>query len=105
MAGPEKKVENEIKMYLDKIHAWYVKVAASPMMPPGIPDILACIEGRFVGIEVKAPGKLSNTSLAQKFQHQNIRKAGGKVWVVDSMSGFLRLLHALLVEVKDGRTE
>ena len=105
MAGPEKTVENQIKAFLDKTDAWYFKVAASPLMPPGIPDIIACIFGKFIGIEVKAPGKINNTSLVQKVQHKLIRKAGGQVWVVDSYEMFLRNMHKLKVEVEDGRTE
>lgn len=105
MAGPEKTVENKIKEFLDKTNAWYFKVAASPLMPPGIPDIIACIYGKFVGIEVKAPGKINNTSLVQKVQHKLIRKAGGEVWVVDSYELFIRYMYKLGVEVKNGGVE
>lgn len=96
MPGPEKKVENEIKKYLDQHKFWYFKVAASPMMPPGIPDIIACIGGLFVGIEVKAPGKLKNTSEVQKVQHELIKKAGGGIIVADSLKTFEKELMSYL---------
>lgn len=55
--GPEKKVENEIKKYLDRIGAYYVKIHGSAFMPAGTPDILVCLPGgKFMGIEVKKPG-------------------------------------------------
>ena len=41
----------------------------------GIPDILACFHGRFVGIEVKMPGE--RPSKAQLYQLNKIRMAGG----------------------------
>jgi RecB family endonuclease NucS len=55
MSGPEKKVENQIKSYLDLLGAYYLKVHGSMYQPAGTPDILACINGRFVAIEVKRP--------------------------------------------------
>lgn len=97
MAGPEKKVENLIKYELKRLsNIWYFKVAASSEMPPGIPDIIACIDGKFVGIETKAPGKIKNTSPAQKVQHELIRKAGGKVIVTDDFYDFLVQLKEIL---------
>ena len=49
-AGPEKQFENLIKTELMRGRAWFVKIAASPEMPRGIPDILACYHGQFIGI-------------------------------------------------------
>lgn len=73
---PEKKVENQIKKYLDQQNAYYVKIHGSAYMPAGTPDILVCINGRFVGIEVKRPegGILSEL---QKLKLKLIEKAGG----------------------------
>ena len=73
---PEKKVENEIKKYLDHIGAYHVKIHGSAFMPAGTPDILACVKGVFVGIEVKKPkgGKVSDL---QKLKIKQIEQAGG----------------------------
>lgn len=32
---------------------WAMKAGAGPYQQPGIPDVLACVNGRFVGIEMK----------------------------------------------------
>lgn len=96
MAGPEKKVENLIKSELKRLGIWSFKLAASEMMAPGIPDIIACVNGKFVGIEVKAPGKLYNTSPAQKVQHELIRKSGGTVIVTDDFEDFLVKINEVL---------
>lgn len=54
--GTEKKFENEIKAFLDTLpNTWYFKHWAGPYSKVGIPDIIACVNGRFIAIEVKAP--------------------------------------------------
>jgi Holliday junction resolvase len=54
-------------------------------MQPGIPDIIACVNGRFVGIEVKNKGKLKNQSEQQKIHEQLIKKSGGIFILADSL--------------------
>ena len=65
----EKQFENKIKKYLDTLpNIWYFKHWAGAYSQSGIPDIIACINGRFVGIEVKCErGK------ASELQKRNIR--------------------------------
>lgn len=76
MTGEEKKVENKIKRYLDSLGAYYLKVHGSAYQPAGTPDILACVNGRFIGIEVKKPtgGVVSDL---QKLKLKQIENAGG----------------------------
>ncbi|MGI9485450.1 MAG: VRR-NUC domain-containing protein [Geminicoccaceae bacterium] len=57
----------------------------------GTPDFVFCINGRFVGIEVKPPKKY--LSPAQKDAHTAITLSKGLVFVarsVDELEGFLR---------------
>lgn len=76
----EKIFETKIKRYLDTVGAWYVKFFANRYTEEGIPDILCCIDGYFLGIEVKAmDGK---PSLLQLNKVGEIRKAGGFAFVV-----------------------
>ena len=49
----EKSLENKIKKHLKDNGHYYIKISASVNMRSGIPDIIACIFGRFVAIEVK----------------------------------------------------
>lgn len=78
--GPEKSFENKVKNYLDEQGAWYVKFFANRMTKEGIPDILACINGYFIGIEVKAQnGKPSDLQL---YHCEKIRKSGGFAFVL-----------------------
>jgi len=80
----EKKVENQIKRYLDSLGAYHVKIHGSAYMPAGTPDILACIDGTFVGIEVKKP-KGGVVSALQKLKIKQIRNAGGVALVATSV--------------------
>lgn len=57
-----------------------MKFFANSYTKSGIPDILACVNGHFVGIEVKAQnGKPSELQL---YHVDQIRKAGGFAFVV-----------------------
>ncbi len=71
----EKQFENKVKRFLEENGGWFVKYFANRNTKSGIPDILACINGVFVGIEVKAatgkPGPL------QLWHQKKIRESGG----------------------------
>ena len=76
----EKTFENKVKKFLESQGAWYVKFFANSYTKSGIPDILACINGYFVGIEVKAQnGKPSELQL---YNVRKIREAGGFAMVL-----------------------
>lgn len=79
----EKTIENQIKCYLDQIGAWYIKTHGNMFSKAGTPDIIACINGRFVGIEVKKPG--GKVSALQLAQIKRIERAGGIAFVTDSL--------------------
>lgn len=72
----EKNFENKIKKFLKDNGCWFLKYwAGAEYTKSGIPDILACVNGYFVGIEVKAPnGKASELQL---YNLREIEKAGG----------------------------
>ena len=66
------KVEN----ILNKYNAWFIKYwAGSKFTKEGIPDILACINGKFYGIELK--GDNGHPTLLQLVTLRNIRRANG----------------------------
>lgn len=52
-------------------------------MMAGLPDLIACVQGLFIGIEVKQPG--NNPTQRQLFVHSLIRRAGGIVIVAHSV--------------------
>lgn len=69
-------------------------------MMAGLPDLVACAEGVFVGFEVKLPGKENNTSPRQDYVHEKISDAGGHVYVVSSMGQVLDGLQEAVRHVR-----
>lgn len=94
----EKMYENKIKHYLKDHGCYEVKYHGNKFSTSGTPDILACVNGYFLGIEVKAPdGKPTELQL-QKIK--DIRRAGGFAFVAYP-SGWFRLkavIDGLLIE-------
>jgi Holliday junction resolvase len=75
----EKSFENKIKRYLKDKGAYRVKYHGNYFSENGTPDILACVNGYFLAIEVKAQdGKPSELQLVKI---NDIRKAGGFAYV------------------------
>lgn len=76
----EKNFENKIKAFLKSQNCWYVKYFANSFTKSGIPDILACVNGHFVAIEVKATtGKPSEIQI---WNINEIKKSGGIAMVL-----------------------
>ena len=50
----EKWVKQQVVKMLKARHLYYFFPVAGPYQSLGVPDIVACIRGRFVGIECKA---------------------------------------------------
>lgn len=78
---PERKVKKKVIEILKLHKAYYAMPVASGFGNAGVPDILACLKGKFVAIECKANGgkctKLQLSNLEQ------IQKAGGITLVID----------------------
>ena len=76
----EKNFENKIKKYLKERDCYYVKYFANRMTKVGVPDILACVNGYFVGIEVKAENGVASD--LQIYNIDQIKRAGGIAVIV-----------------------
>jgi hypothetical protein len=76
----EKSYENKIKRYLTEQGAWHVKFFANAYTQKGIPDILACVNGYFLAIEVKAPN--GKPSELQKHHVEKINESHGCACIV-----------------------
>lgn len=96
----EKSFENRIKSELHERGAWRVKFFANAFTPSGVPDILSCCNGRFLGIEVKGGSSYGLTEL-QKYNLKQIRDAGG-IGICVYPSGWDRFLQ-LLDDIQAGR--
>jgi len=59
-------------------------VHGSEYMMAGLPDIIVCAEGLFIGLETKLPEYRTNVSPRQVIVHTQIEHAGGTARVVCS---------------------
>jgi Holliday junction resolvase len=71
------------------------KVHGSEHMMAGLPDIIACVGGMFLGLETKNPETRKNVSPRQELVHTMIRESGGKVKVVCSVDEALLAVQEL----------
>jgi hypothetical protein len=82
MMTPEGKVKAEIKAKLTELGAYFFMPVQTGYGARTV-DILACIDGRFVAIEVKKPGVHKGTAL-QEDVLKEVRDAGGVAFVAQS---------------------
>ena len=75
----EKRFEEKVKTLLKNRGAWLLKTWGG-LQRSGVPDLLICYKGKFIGIELKAEkGKVSEL---QDRELRQIRDAGGMGFVV-----------------------
>lgn len=84
MTQPESRLSRKIITELTKYGVFAFKIHGGPHMMAGLPDIIACVGGKFVGLETKTPSGGDATPI-QQFVHSKIRKAGGTAIVVRSV--------------------
>ena len=75
----EQDIQRKIIKYLEDNGAYVVKVVQATKN--GVPDIIACIDGKFIGIEVKTPSTKTRVSDLQKYNIDTINKTGGVAFV------------------------
>lgn len=101
----EKQFETKVKRYIEEKGGYQVKFFANRMTKKGVPDILSCVNGYFVGVEVKAPDG-SPTEL-QIYNVKKIRKAGGFAMVLypSAWGRFKQFVDDLFKDEYDRDTE
>lgn len=71
----ETKFKTQVMRYLNQIGAYTVKQHGNMFTKKGVPDLLICLKGRFIALELKAEnGKPSELQIYQIYQ---IKQAGG----------------------------
>lgn len=92
---PEKKVKDKVVKILKDNGVYYFFPATYGMGRSGVPDIICCVNGRFLAIECKA-GDNKPTALQQR-ELKLIVDAGGSALVineqnVDGVAAIVRIL-------------
>jgi hypothetical protein len=96
MAGPEKIVEDKIKKYLTQQGYWHMKVWGGSGVKKGVPDILTCIKGHFVSLEVKRADGRGRITMVQKKNAKEINENDG-IAVFISQLETLKVVEAYLL--------
>lgn len=94
-ATPEAKVKAKVVKILKAHNIYYFSPIGGAYSVKGVPDLICCVSGRFLGIECKA-GKNKPTDL-QKLHIDNINAAGGTAVVINEdnlnyLNGIIKLL-------------
>lgn len=76
---------------------WY-KIHGGLFQEKGIHDLIGCIKGQFVSLEVKLPGKEDELSLAQGYQMKRVRTNGGLAEMVTTKEEALRYVVKMLAD-------
>jgi hypothetical protein len=93
MKTPEAKVKDKVCDYLKSRDIWYFRPYMAGYGKSGIPDLICCISGRFVGVEVKREGKVPTPR--QDLRMQEIHRAGGRSIWGDSAERIIAQLELL----------
>ena len=95
---PEGEIKDQVRKVLDEMGAYYFFPAANGYGRTGIPDVIACVGGHFVGIECKA-GSKQPTALQQR-ELDNIEKAKGTGILInaDNISNLKNILETKYAE-------
>lgn len=92
----ERDIVRGIKMAVEAKYgddAWVYKTHDSVRV--GVPDLIICVRGRFVALEVKRPGK--EMEIVQKMEIMKIRRAGSvHSWSVDNVPDAMSAIEKTL---------
>lgn len=91
----EKDFEKEVKAFLKSQGCWVLKTWSNGVQREGIPDLLVCCHGYFLGIELK--NESGHPVPLQLWNVAQIRKAGGIAIVLypDAFARFQDMVYAL----------
>lgn len=73
--GNEKSFETKVKKLLKEQGCWNLKTWSNGVQRAGVPDLLVCCNGHFVGVELKASN--GKPSALQLWNLRKIEESGG----------------------------
>ena len=94
---PEKKVKQKVVKLLKSRGCYWFYPVASGFGSAGVPDIVCCYKGKFIGVECKAPAAANRVTALQQKNLTDIRNCGGYGIVV---SGDLSELEKILDDLE-----
>jgi hypothetical protein len=91
----EKNFENRLKKFLEDEGCWFVKFFANAYTKTGVPDILCCCNGYFLGVEVKAPNGRPSELQKMNINNINTENGYGLILYPDQFEDFKELVYHL----------
>jgi len=95
---PEKKVKQAVVAILKEFKAYYFYPVSGGYGMSGVPDIVVCFLGRFIGIECKAG--INKPTALQEVNLNNIREQGGIALVINEDN--IQLVRKILTAIQQG---
>ena len=97
----EREIVAAIKKYLSSLGSdvFFWKEHGSVYGTNGVPDIICCYKGRFLGLECKRPG--GRLTELQKRAIKKINRAGGVACRVESVEDVKRVIERVDLERSD----
>lgn len=85
MSQRESRLSRQIMDALRQEGHFCFKVHGNATMMAGLPDVVVCAQGLFVGLEVKLPENRNGATKIQRHRANEIWRAGGECLVVCSV--------------------
>ena len=97
----EREIVAAIKKYLSSLGSdvFFLKEHGGPYGCSGIPDVICCYKGRFLGLECKLPG--GRLTELQKRVIEKINHAGGVACRVERVEDVKRVIERVDLERSD----
>lgn len=90
MTTSEADLKTQMRKYLTKNGIYWVSIQNGFGAKPGDPDLVICLDGQFVGLEVKT--QTGRQSDIQKQREKEIRMSGGWYFLVRSLDDLKAVL-------------
>jgi hypothetical protein len=85
--------QKEVLAYLNANHIWHYRTQMGTQS--GLPDIIACYRGFFVGLELKREDKKGRPTEQQLKVNKDLKESGATAEFIDNMEDLIRLFEGL----------
>jgi Holliday junction resolvase len=94
----EKTFEMQVRKWLESKGCWVLKTISNGMQRAGIPDLLICCNGMFIGVELKT--EKGKSSPLQEHELSEISKAGGRAFLLrpQGFETFKEIINGILIQ-------
>lgn len=98
MTESEASLQRKCQAIIRKYGGYVFKNNGNMFTESGRPDLVGCLKGKFIAIELKREGHMKELSEAQKIVGQKILNAGG-IWIATDEA---IIVEALCIKINKG---